>query len=369
MSPLELDLELCQGGFRLRARITAGPRLAVLGPSGAGKTSLLEAIAGLRRGRGRVVVAGEVLQDTGLFLPPERRRVGLVPQDGALFPHLSVRANLLFGVRGVHTGAAGSAVGLEEVVAVLDLAPLLERRPRHLSGGEARRVALGRALLSSPRLLLLDEPTAGLDPVRARRARGYLSAVARRTGMPWVVVTHREDEARALADEVVLLEGGRVTAQGPVAEVLARREVLTAQGEEHPDAVHRDNLVRGLVLSHDSAGGVTRVEIPGPAADAPGTVVSIPPHPEMAVGSAVALAVSADEVLVATEEPRGLSARNAVSGRVEALVPAAGSVWVRVGDWLARLTPAAVAELELAEGRPVWLVVKTHSWRVVEEGC
>ncbi|HXO19781.1 MAG TPA: ATP-binding cassette domain-containing protein, partial [Thermoanaerobaculia bacterium] len=223
---VEIDLAVRQGGFDLEVAARLGETAAILGPSGAGKTTLLEAIAGLRRGRGRVVVGGEVLQDSaaGLFLPPERRRLGYVPQEGALFPHLSVRRNLTFGRPRRRDGggreAASGEDALDSLVASLDLGQLLGRYPRHLSGGERRRVALARALLAQPRLLLLDEPTAGLDPWRARKALAGILRVRQELGVPLLVVTHDRREALALAAEVVLLEGGRVWAVGPARPVL-----------------------------------------------------------------------------------------------------------------------------------------------------
>lgn len=357
---VELDVSLSQGALDLAVAVRLGPTAAVVGPSGAGKTSLLEAVAGLRPARGRVVVGGEVLQDTarGRFLPPERRRLGYVPQDGALFPHLSVRRNLLFGrgTLGRPRGAAAPAARAElaELVEVLELEPLLERYPRHLSGGERRRVALARALLAHPRLLLLDEPTAGLDPLRARRALAGILRVRERAGVPLLAVTHRREEALALAAEVVLLEAGRVLAAGDAREVLRRPQVLAAAGD-----ARSGNVAPARVLSHDPEGGVTLARLEA------GAEVTIPHHPELAAGSAVLLGVDAEDLLVATAPPRGLSARNAFEGSIDELTRVGPSVYARVGPWLVHLTPAAVRELELAPGRRVWLVVKTHGWRLV----
>jgi molybdate transport system ATP-binding protein len=371
---IEIDLALAQGGFDLAVAVRLGETAAVLGPSGAGKTTLLEALAGLRHARGRVVVGGEVLQDSaaGIFLPPERRHLGYVPQDGALFPHLSVRKNLDFGRSrqasgSSDSGRSGTGPDFDTLVATLDLTPLLARYPRHLSGGERRRVALARALLARPRLLLLDEPTAGLDPLRARKAlagilkvRAELGGDAGNTGntggigVPLFVVTHDQREALALASEVVLLTAGRVVAAGPAREVLRAPERLALEGIGRWENVAAARLVR-----HHPEGGTSEVRLEG------GEAVTIPYTPDLDPDARLFLTLDAEDLLLATAPPRGLSARNAVAGAVDELIVAGASVYVRVGPWLAHLTPTAVAELGLRTGTPVWLVAKTHSWRVV----
>gem|GEM_PF-44161 len=373
---IRLDLELPLDRFVLRVAAELGGAAAILGPSGAGKTALLESIAGLRPARGRVEVGGQVLQDTALqdtargdggrgrSLAPERRRLGYVPQEGALFPHLSVRSNLLFGRRRSERRSAAVMAELATVVAALDLEPLLDRAPRNLSGGERRRVALGRALLARPRLLLLDEPTTGLDPERARKALGRVRQVRRELGVPLLVVTHRPEEAAALADQVVVLEEGQVREAGPVREVLVRR--FRGQGAE------AETLVEARVVEHRDAGGVTRVRLADGAGRADGAVgaergveMSIPWTPDLEVGASVLLAVGAGEVLVASVRPVGLSARNLVEVEVDALTRV-GEAWlVQAGPWLAHLTPEAVRELGVVVGGRVWMVVKTHAWRVV----
>ncbi len=348
-----IDLTLRQGRFGLTVAARLGETVAVVGPSGAGKTSLLEAIAGLRRAEGRIAVGGEVLQDSaaGVFLPPERRRLGYVPQDGALFPHLSVLRNLTFGRPSARPSMDAD---LDALVALLDLGTLLARYPRHLSGGERRRVALGRALLAHPRLLLLDEPTAGLDPVRARKALAGIRRVHKELGVPLLVVTHQPQEALALASEVLLLDGGTVRAVGPARQVLLAPGVLAQEGGRR-----WENYVLGTVVRHQAAGGSTEVRLDG------GEAVTIPHTPDLAEGADLLLSIDAEDLLLATAPPVGLSARNAVAGRVDELIPVGSSIYARVGPWLALLTPAAVAELGLAAGSPVWLVAKTHSWRVV----
>lgn len=187
---------------------------ALFGPSGAGKTTLLDLIAGLRRAASAwIELDGRVLTDTaaGRRVPPRDRRIGYVPQDGALFPHLSVSGNLLYGHK---RETVAHDFSVEQVVNVLDLAPLLERRIGNLSGGEKQRVALARALLSSPRLLLLDEPLAALDGELKGRILAYLRRVRDELSVPMLYVSHATDEVVALCDEVLILERGRVVARG-----------------------------------------------------------------------------------------------------------------------------------------------------------
>lgn len=215
------DVRLPLAGFTLEVDvILRGRVVALFGPSGAGKTSFLEIVAGLRRpARGRVEVAGRLLADAaaGRWVPPESRRVGYVPQEGALFPHLSVRANLLYGHRAApRAGTDGRpALALGSVVETLEIEPLLDRASIHgLSGGERQRVALARALLAGPELLLLDEPLAGLDAALKARVLPYLARVRDEFAVPMLLVTHAPAEVMALCDEVLVLEGGRVVAQG-----------------------------------------------------------------------------------------------------------------------------------------------------------
>jgi len=208
--PLEVDATLS-------ARVTA-----LFGPSGAGKTSVLELIAGLRRpAAGRIRLDNTVLADAdaGILVPPERRGIGYLPQDDALFPHLSVRQNLLYGTRPARPRPAD--LGFEHVTGVLEIGHLAERRTGTLSGGERQRVALGRALLGAPRLLLLDEPLARLDGPLKERLLPYLRRLREEFAIPIVYVTHAPDEVVALCDEVLVMETGRVRRQGAVADLFA----------------------------------------------------------------------------------------------------------------------------------------------------
>jgi molybdate transport system ATP-binding protein len=211
LAPFALELDAA-----LSAHVTA-----VFGPSGAGKTSLLEAVAGLRHPeKGRIVLAGRVLDDAaaGVRVPPRHRAVGYVTQDDSLFPHLSVAGNLRYGAgRGA---ARKAALGEDRIVDTLGLATLLERRPSTLSGGEKRRVALGRALLSAPDILLLDEPLSGLDRPLKERVLEHLLKVKAAFALPIIYVTHEPSEVVALADEVVVLDAGHLAARGAPADVL-----------------------------------------------------------------------------------------------------------------------------------------------------
>jgi molybdate transport system ATP-binding protein len=210
-----LEVTCCHrypSGFRLHASFTAdGGVTAVVGPSGSGKTTLLSILAGLLRPReGRIVLAGEVLLDSarGIHVPPERRHIGYVFQDYLLFPHLSVRQNLLYGWK--RRPADSDAPTPEDVIAVLELGELLERSQATLSGGQRQRVALGRALLYGPRLLLLDEPVASLDEPLKKRVLGYLERALEKWSIPTLYVTHRPEEVRPLAARVVELKAGEV---------------------------------------------------------------------------------------------------------------------------------------------------------------
>jgi molybdate transport system ATP-binding protein len=203
----ELVLPLAE--FSLEVTLELSARTTALsGPSGAGKTTLLELIAGLRKpARGRIELHGRVVCDDNVFVPPRERRVGYVPQDDALFPHLSVRQNVFYGAREENDAA----------IEVLELAPLLDRSVKLLSGGERKRVALARALLTKPDVLLLDEPLAGVDVALRDRVLEYLVRVRDEFPVPTVYVTHQMDEVQAICEEIVFLDRGRIVGRRPVA--------------------------------------------------------------------------------------------------------------------------------------------------------
>jgi molybdate transport system ATP-binding protein len=377
---LEVTLRHGFPGFALDAAFSApGPGVtALFGPSGCGKSTVLAAVAGLLRpDSGRVALDGVALLDTArsIALPPERRRCGVVFQDARLFPHLSVEANLRYGLRRAPREATGP--GFEEVVALLGIAPLLGRRPLGLSGGERQRVALGRALLARPKLLLMDEPLAALDAPRRAEVLPFLArlrdvarlpilyvthaleevdALARLRDvarLPILYVTHALEEVDALADTLVLLEAGRVTAAGPV-EALAARADLPALTRRRDAGA----LVPCTVLAQNSTRGLTLLGFAG------GELL-VPLRPGFAEGARLRVRLRARDVAVATEPPHGISMHNVLPCILTGIDPA-GAEWevflrLTVGPTplLARVTRDSVVRLALAPGMPLWALVKS----------
>ncbi|MCE5973467.1 molybdenum ABC transporter ATP-binding protein [Sinirhodobacter sp. WL0062] len=347
---LEVSLRHDFGSFALDAAFTAPAGVtALFGASGSGKTTVVNTVAGLMRpDAGRVVAQGEVLLNTaaGICLPPNRRRIGYVFQDARLFPHLDVRANLLFGARFAPRGATGPA--FDRVVEMLGIGALLERRPGALSGGEKARVAIGRALLSKPRLLLMDEPLAALDAPRRAEILPFVERL-RDAGLPILYVSHSVAEVARLADTLVVLGEGRILASGRAEDVLADPALAAQFGAQEAGA-----LLRARVLGTD-ADGLTRLQT------ATGTVWVSQPAP---VGAELRIRIHASDVILAREAPQGLSALNILPGRVEKIETDSGQrAWVqlRMGDEaiLARLTQRSVTALGLAPGVPCHAILKS----------
>jgi len=350
---LEVDIEHRLGAFELDVHFGSGRGLtALFGRSGAGKTSVVNAIAGLiRPARGCIVVGGSVLIDTErrIRTPAHRRRVGYVFQEDRLFPHLTVRQNLLFG-RWFAPGFTPRA-RLDDVVDLLGIAALLDRRPARLSGGEKQRVAIGRALLASPRLLLMDEPLASLDAARKDEILPYIERLRDLAGVPIVYVSHAVAEVARLASTIVLISEGRVRAVGPLQEVMGRAELYPMAGRFEAGAV-----LAVRVAAHDANWGLTEL-----AGDFGTLTVPRLPAP---VGAAFRVRIRARDVILAATPPTGISALNILAGRVEAVVPieeAALEVQLRLGDerLLARVTRRSGATLGLVPGRDVFAVIKT----------
>ncbi len=358
MDQLSLDFTLDQGGFALSAAHQAPLRgiTALFGPSGAGKSTLLRVIAGFEPGaRGRVGFGDTVWQDSagGIFVPPHKRGIGMVFQDARLFGHLSVAGNLDFADR--RSAAIPSDITRDAVIAALDLEPLLPRRPASLSGGERQRVAIGRALLTRPHLMLMDEPLAALDLRRKAAILPYIAALPQAFGVPVLYVTHAIDEVTRIADDLIALNKGQVAAAGPLAETFARLD-LDGGGSR---------FEAGVILSATVVGTDTEWQLTG--LDVEGQTLAMPAA-QIDAGAQVQLRVRARDVLLATQRPEGLSAQNILTGTVTEVIAepdtAFAEVFVAVGaqSVRARVTRVAVAQLGLAPGLPVHAVLKAISF-------
>ncbi|AMJ60369.1 molybdenum ABC transporter ATP-binding protein [Bosea sp. PAMC 26642] len=358
MSPvIEIAVQHRLGQFELDAAFTSTGRLtALFGRSGAGKTSLVNIVSGLiAPTQGRVVVDGKVLVDTqaGIFVPVHERRIGYVFQEARLFPHLSVRRNLLFG-RWFSPRDARTISNLEGVLDLLGIAHLLERRPGALSGGEKQRVAIGRALLANPRLLLMDEPLASLDEARKAEILPYIERLRDETGVPIVYVSHSVTEVARLATTLVTVDQGRVTACGPTAEVMSRLDVAGLSG-----AAEAGSIIEGRVAGHDEAYGLTTLATRAGLLHVARSM--------MPIGATVRVRILASDVLISLTSPVGVSALNILpgtiagigarrpGGAVELLIDCGGE------SLLARLTAKSVDTLGLAKGVTVHAVIKSVS--------
>ena len=344
------------GRFRLDIgfRVPGVGVTALFGPSGSGKTTILRCIAGLQRLAGRCVIGGECWQDdgAGTFRAPHERRVGYVFQEASLFPHLSVRGNLRYAAR--RAGAA-PVLGFDAVVEMLGLGLLLERAPAALSGGERQRVAVGRALLSQPRLLLMDEPLSALDQGAREEITSYFEVLHRELSIPMLYVSHDLAEVARLADHLVVVAGGAKLADGPVGEILERLD-LHPTGERFEAGVVLD----ARVAEHDPRYHLSRLRhhrqvITVPLVDAP-------------VGEAVRIRVRARDVALATRRPRAISIRNVLPGRVAEVSDQSGTAYAEAlvdiggGRLRARITREAAADLRLRAGTRVYALVKSISF-------
>jgi molybdate transport system ATP-binding protein len=351
---LEVDIAHRLGEFTLDVHFRSGRGLtALFGRSGAGKTSIINAIAGLIcPQQGRVVTDGAVLLDTerGICVPTHRRRVGYVFQEGRLFPHLTVRQNLSFG-SWFAPRRERRAARLDDVVDLLGIGPLLDRRPGRLSGGEKQRVAIGRALLASPRLLLMDEPLASLDARRKDEILPYLERLRDAAEVPIVYVSHSVAEVTRLATTIVLISEGCVRAVGTVQEVMGRADLYPLAGRFEAGAV-----LAARVSRHDPRWRLT--ELTG------GFGQLVVPHLEVPVGAALRVRIRARDVILANSRLSGISALNVLPARVERLIPieeGALEVELRLGNerLLARITRRSCEALGLTPGREVFAVIKT----------
>ncbi|QPN30997.1 molybdenum ABC transporter ATP-binding protein [Diaphorobacter sp. JS3051] len=352
MNGIHARLSLVRPDFTLDVQLALPGHgvTALFGPSGCGKTTCLRALAGLERARGSVQVNGEVWQDdaTGQWRPTHQRALGYVFQEASLFAHLDVRRNMEYGLR--RQPPARRQVSLEQAVELLGLGALLQRMPHTLSGGERQRVAIARALATSPRVLLMDEPLAALDAARKAEVMPYLERLQRSLDIPVLYVSHSSDEVARLASHMVLLQAGRVTAQGPTAELMARLDLPLAHG----DAAAA--LVQGRVLAHDARDQLLTVAIAG------GQIQLASGRPR-AVGETVRLRMLARDVSLARTRAPDSSILNLLPARITQLADdGPGQVLVALDvagtTLLARITLRSCRTLALAVGDEVFAQVK-----------
>jgi molybdate transport system ATP-binding protein len=357
---IEIAVERRLGDFTLDARFSAPTSgiIALFGRSGTGKTSLVNAIAGLiRPDRGHIAIDDDILfsSDQRIDLPARKRRVGYVFQEGRLFPHFSVRGNLGYGLPRLRKPAKGG-IEFDAVVALLGIEKLLNRRPADLSGGEKQRIAIGRALLTQPRLLLMDEPLASLDEALKAEIMPFIERLHDQLRIPIIYVSHDMDENMRLADTLVLMEGGRVAAVGPIEELTSRTDLRALTGRYDAGAV-----VRTTVAGHDLSFGLTELAFPGGRLRVA--------HLRLPLGTPVRARISANDVALATARPNQISIRNVLPARVIETTPDQENanvvdVRLQIGTpekgvilW-SRITRRASLELELAVGKPVFALVK-----------
>ena len=347
---LSVEIALARPGFTLDVAFDSpGGVTALFGRSGAGKSTIAGLLAGLvKPDRGRILVDGEVMVDraAGVFVPPHRRRIGSVFQDGRLFPHLTVRQNLLYGAWFARRRASGKP--LADIVELLGIERLLDRRPATLSGGEKQRVAIGRALLMGPRLLVLDEPLAALDQARKDEILPYLERLRDEMRLPMVYVSHARDEVVRLADRLVVVEAGRVVSAGPIGEVTSRFD--PAAGSE-PAAV-----LAVTVGAIDRDHGLATLEFRGG--------ILMVPAGRLTVGQRLRLQIRARDIAIATTRPAGLSILNILPATILEMAqtdPTAVGLRLDCGGTIlvAQITRLSAEALALVPGRAVHALIKS----------
>jgi molybdate transport system ATP-binding protein len=349
--------------FTLEAEFDAPSGITILfGASGSGKTSTIKSIAGiLRPDSGFIKLNGDTLFDSelGIDKPIRERGVGLVFQNLSLFPHMTALGNVEFAASGIARDARRRrALELMERLRIAHTAP---RKPRDISGGEAQRVALARALASRPRLLLLDEPLSAIDEATKHDIISDLKMINRDLRLPVIYVTHNRDEAVSLGDYLVAYDCGRIAAAGEPLEILGgavNARVARISGVE--------NIFEGVVIKRDAVGGTMTVE----AIDGSNTCCLDVPLGKEREGQKVRVAIRSGDILIATEEPRRTSARNILSGHINAIEERGAHSIVRVTsgvNWTVSVTRQAVSELGLMPGQQIWMAMKTHSCYLLEE--
>ena len=367
VTPLEARVVKALPGFRLDAELTLDDGItALFGPSGSGKTTLLRCLAGLLRpDDGRIVRGGQVLFDAaaGVDLAPERRRIGFVFQDLRLFPHLDVARNLDYGRRarsamGVvndagAAGAPGQPADRDHVIELLELGALLGRSTAGLSGGEAQRVALGRAILSGPSLLFLDEPLTGLDDARKGAVLDLLGRVRTELGLPMLLVSHSLADILQLTTRMIVMDGGRIVGAGELQDVLGQEAVFRLA-----DSLGLESLLEVEVVRHDTESGITVGALAGREISLPPT--ALPP------GTRALVAIRPEDVILARAPVSGISAQNAFEGTVTDVhhLPDRVLVSIDVGGTIrSEITERSTTDLGIVPGARIHCLVKTLSFK------
>ena len=353
---IDIDIEKRLGAFELAVRFAAdAPVVGLFGPSGSGKSSVVNAIAGiLKPERGSIRIDGATLLDTRrrIDVPVQRRRIGYVFQDALLFPHLDVESNLLYGLR--LRASEERFVDRTRVIALLGLQALLRRRPGTLSGGERQRVAIGRALLAQPRILLMDEPLAALDAARKAEILDYIERLREDVRIPIVYVTHSVAEIARLADTVVLLSNGKCVAVGEVDDVLSRADVGPATAR-----YEAASILDTRVAAHDDEDALTSLAFDG------GELLV--PRVHAPVGTRVRARIRARDVALSVERPHSISVLNVLAGDVTAIEEQNGAlvdVRLAIGHSVvvARVTRRSVNELRVHRGQRLHALIKAVSF-------
>ncbi|MGU9811195.1 molybdenum ABC transporter ATP-binding protein [Pseudomonas sp. LF052] len=352
---IEVRLKLNYPGFALEVDLKLPGRsvTALYGHSGSGKTTCLRCIAGLERAEdGFVQINDQVWQDSrnGLFVPPHKRALGYVFQEASLFPHLSVRANLEFGFKRI--ARHQRRVDLAHATELLGIAHLLDRHPQHLSGGERQRIGIARALLTSPQLLLMDEPLAALDSKRKSEILPYLERLHDELDIPVLYVSHAQDEVARLADHIVLLSDGQVLASGPIGETLARLDLPMALGDD------AGVVINGSVSAYDAHYQLLTLQLPDSA------LSMRVAHAPLALGKQLRIKVQARDVSLSlqAQEPSSILNRLPVTVTGEISADNNAHVLVRLDaggtPLLARITRFSRDQLQLYPGQALWAQIK-----------
>ncbi|TDX99270.1 molybdenum ABC transporter ATP-binding protein [Thiohalophilus thiocyanatoxydans] len=348
---LQARFQLSRGDFTLQAEFSAPAQgiTALFGPSGCGKTTLLRCIAGLEPGaRGSVQLGQTTWQDAHTFVPVHRRGIGYVFQEANLFAHLSVRNNLLYGYR--RSGGDQGGVDPERIIQLLGIDQLQDRSVQNLSGGERQRVAIGRALLSAPQLLLMDEPLAALDRESKNAIMACLQQLSQELAIPVLYVSHDHSEVAQLAQQMIMLDGGRVQATGPVIELLNRLDLPLAHA---PDA---ETIVEGIINAHDERYGLSYLEFAGGRL----TVTQA----DLPVGQTVRVRLQARDISLTLSQQTDTSILNIFPVTIEAIVEEPPAQQLVILDangatLLARITRKSAEYLKLAVGKQVYAQVKS----------